>query len=283
MIRFEETDSADVNLVLSVDMAIYSGKTGFQTVEVFENSVFGRVLALDGIIQTTEHDEFIYHEMLIHPALFAHGAAKRVLIIGGGDGGALEEVLKHPVDEVTMVEIDPDVIELCREHLPTVCGEAFDDPRLDLVIGDGVKFVAETENRYDVVFVDSTEPIGPGAVLFETPFYTGCRRCLAPGGILITQNAVPFVQKEVARNAMARLGPLFADVTLYLAPVPTFIGGFMAWAWASDNPEARQTPLATLERRFAEAGIAMRYYSSAMHQAAFILPPYLAESCGMDL
>ena len=277
MIRFEESDSPDVNLVLSVDRAIYSGKTGFQTVEVFENPVFGRVLALDGIVQTTERDEFVYHEMLVHPALFAHGGAKRVLIIGGGDGGALEEVLKHPVDEVTMVEIDADVIAICKEHLPTVCGKAFEDPRLDLVIGDGVKFVAGTDKRYDVVYVDSTEPIGPGAVLFEIPFYTDCRRCLAPGGILITQNAVPFLQKEVARNAVARLGPLFSDVTLYLAPVPSFIGGFMAWAWASDTAEARRTPLASLEQRFAEAGIAMRYYTPAMHQAAFVLPPYIAE------
>ncbi len=277
MIRFEETDNPDINLLLGVSRPIYAGKTEFQTVEVFENAVLGRVLALDGIVQTTERDEFVYHEMLVHPAMFAHGAARRVLIIGGGDGGAIEELLKHPVERVTMVEIDAQVIELCRAHLPSICGDAFDDPRLDLVIGDGVKFVAETEQRFDVVYVDSTEPVGPGAVLFEAPFYADCRRCLAPGGILVTQNAVPFLQSDVTRNAVKRLTPLFADVALYLAAVPSFIGGFMAYAWASDDREVRQTPVETLAARLAETGIAMRYYTPDIHRAAFTLPPYVTE------
>lgn len=280
MIRFEETDSDEVNLSLSVDRAIFTGATPFQKVEVFENGAFGRVLALDGIVQTTERDEFAYHEMLVHPPMFAHGAAKRVLVIGGGDGGAIEEALKHPVESVTMVEIDAEVIALCREHLPMVSGAAFDDPRLELVIGDGVKYVAETENRFDVILVDSTEPVGPGKVLFETPFYENCRRCLAPGGILITQNAVPFLQREVARNACARLKPLFRDVTLYLAAVPSFTGGFMAFAWASDEPAHRAVDRETLAARLEATGIAMRYYTADVHQAAFALPPYIAASLG---
>ncbi len=280
MIRFEETDNPDVNIVLSVSRPIYAGKTAFQAVEVFENPVFGRVLALDGIVQTTERDEFVYHEMLVHPAMLAHGAARRVLIIGGGDGGALEEVLKHAVERVTMVEIDAQVIELCRAHLPSICGDAFDDARLDLVIGDGVKFVAETDARFDVILGDSTEPVGPGVVLFETPFYISCRRCLAEGGILVTQNAVPFLQREVARDACARLKPLFADVALYLAPVPTFIGGHMVFAWASDDAEARHVPLETLSQRHAAAAIAMRYYTPEVQRAAFVLPPYIGELVG---
>lgn len=277
MIRFEETDNPDVNLLLNVNRPIYAGKTGFQAVEVFENRVLGRVLALDGIVQTTERDEFAYHEMLVHPAMFSHGAVRQVLVIGGGDGGAIEEALKHPVERVTMVEIDPDVIELCRAHLPAVCGDAFDDPRLDLIIGDGVKFVAETDRRFDLIYVDSTEPIGPGAVLFETPFYTDCRRCLAAGGILVTQNAVPFLQSDVTRNAVKRLTPLFADVALYLAAVPTFIGGFMAYAWASDDPDVRETPIETLAGRFAGSGLKTRYYTPAVHCAAFALPPYITD------
>ncbi len=280
MIRFEETDNPDINLVLDVSRPIYAGKTGFQTVEVFENAVLGRVLALDGIVQTTERDEFVYHEMLVHPAMFAHGKAKRALIIGGGDGGAIAAVLKHPVEQVTMVEIDAQVIELCRAHLPTVCGDAFDDPRLDLIIGDGVKFVAATDRRFDVIYVDSTEPTGPGAVLFETPFYADCRRCLAEGGILVTQNAVPFIQGDVTRNAVERLTPLFADVALYLAAVPSFIGGFMAYAWASDDQDVRQTPIETLAERFADCGLKTHYYTPAVHRAAFALPPYIAEMLG---
>ncbi|MCH7929461.1 MAG: polyamine aminopropyltransferase [Proteobacteria bacterium] len=280
MIRFEETDNPDANLSLTVSRSIYAGRTAFQAVEVFENPRFGRVLVLDGIVQTTEADEFVYHEMLVHPPMLAHGAAKRVLVIGGGDGGAIEEALKHPVEAVTMVEIDPQVIELCRAHLPSICGDAFDDRRLDLVIGDGVAFVADTGQCFDVILVDSTEPVGPGAVLFETPFYTDCRRCLAPGGILVTQNAVPFLQADVARDACARLKPLFADVTLYLAPVPSFIGGAMAFAWASDDRDARRTPVETLARRLAATGIETRYYTAEVHQAAFALPPYIAGLVG---
>ncbi len=277
MIHFEETDNPDVNLVLRVSKPIYTGKTGYQDVEVFENEAFGRVLALDGVVQTTERDAFVYHEMLVHAPLFAHGEARRVLIIGGGDGGALEETLKHPVEHVAMVEIDRGVIELCRAHLPSVCGAAFDDARLDLVIGNGARFVAETDRSFDVILVDSTEPMGPGDALFDVPFLADCRRRLAPGGILVTQNAVPFVQAAVARNAVKRLRPLFADVALYLASVPSFIGGHMAFCWAAESAEARQVPLETLARRHADAGIATRCYTPGVHRAAFVLPPYIGE------
>ena len=280
MIHFEETDSPHVNLVLSVSKPIYAGNTGLQDVEVFENAVFGRVLALDGVVQTTEADEFVYHEMLVHPPMLGHGAARRVLIVGGGDGGALEEALKHPVERVTMVEIDGAVVELCREHLGSICGDAFDDPRLDLVIGDGARYVAETDRDFDVILVDSTEPVGPGDVLFDVPFLADCRRCLASGGILVTQNAVPFVQAQVARDALKRLGALFADVALYVAPVPSFIGGHMAFCWASESAAARRVPLETLARRHGDAGFATRCYTPEVHRAAFVVPPYIGELIG---
>ena len=282
MIRFEETDSPDVNLVLSVSRPIFAGRTAFQTVEVFENPVFGRVLALDGIVQTSEGDEFVYHEMLVHPAMLGHGAVRRVLIIGGGDGGALEEVLKHPVERVTMVEIDREVIALCKAHLPAVCGDAFNDPRLDLVIGDGLEFVAETDQQFDLILVDSTDPVGPGKVLFEAPFYGDCQRRLAPGGVMITQNAVPFLQGEVVRDPVARLGALFADVAVYLTTVPTFIGGPMAFVWSAESDVARKTPPETLAKRLAESGIAMRYYTPEVQAAAFVLPGYVRDLIAPD-
>ena len=280
MIHFEETDHPDINLLLRVSRPIYAGNTGYQDVEVFENETLGRVLALDGVVQITERDEFVYHEMLVHAPMFAHGEARRVLIVGGGDGGALEETLKHPVEAVVVVEIDRAVIDLCREHLPSICGDAFDDARLDLVIGDGAAFVAETDRRFDVILVDSTEPVGPGDVLFDTPFYADCRRRLAPGGILVTQNSVPFLQAPVARDAVKRLRRLFGDVALYLAPVPSFIGGHMAFCWAAEDAEARRTPLETLARRHARSGIGTRYYTPEVHQAAFVLPPYIGELIG---
>ncbi len=277
MIRFEESDNPDVNLLLRVSKPIFAGNTGLHNVEVFENELLGRVLVLDGIVQTTESDEFVYHEMLVHPPMFAHGEARRVLIVGGGDGGTLEEVLKHPVEHVTMVEIDRQVIELCRAHLPLISGDAFDDGRLDLIIGDGVGFVAETDRRFDVILVDSTDPVGPGKALFESPFYAGCRRCLAPDGILVNQNGVPFLMRDVSRDFCRRLRPLFADVTFYLAPVPTFVGGYMAFGWATQNREARTTPLETLKRRYADAGLGTQHYTPEVHRAAFVLPPYIRQ------
>ncbi|MDA0342023.1 MAG: polyamine aminopropyltransferase, partial [Proteobacteria bacterium] len=176
---FEEALHPGLTQGLSMDRILFREKTELQDLVIFENRIFGRVLALDGVVQTTEGDEFIYHEMLSHVPILAHGAASRVLIIGGGDGGMAREVLKHPgVRTVTMVEIDPSVIELCRNHLPSISAGAFDDPRLDLVIADGAAFVEVTNDRWDVIIIDSTDPLGPGEVLFGERFYRGCKRCL---------------------------------------------------------------------------------------------------------
>lgn len=161
-----ETLHAGYQQRFEVSKVLYSEKTEFQDMVIFENPKFGRVLVLDGVIQTTEKDEFIYHEMMVHTPMLANGAAKRVLIIGGGDGGCLREALRHPgVGKVTMVEIDPTVVELSRKYLPGHSDGAFDDPRTDLVIADGLKYVAESDEKFDVIIVDSTDPIGPGEVL----------------------------------------------------------------------------------------------------------------------
>ena len=275
---FEETLHTDFRAALSAKTILYQGQTSFQTVTLFENGTFGRVLMLDEVVQTTERDEFIYHEMLAHVPILAHGAARRVLIIGGGDGGLLEEVLKHPgVEQVTMVEIDPEVIELSRKYLPSICGQAFDDPRTDLVIGDGVELVSRGEPRFDVIAVDSTDPIGPGEVLFTESFYRACRSSLAPGGVLVTQNGVPFLQGGELTGTMKDLRGIFADAACYLATVPTYVGGPMAFGWGTDDPELRRTPAETLTERFAASGIETRYYTPAVHRAAFDLPGYVAE------
>jgi spermidine synthase len=274
----EETLHRDFRFKLKADRVLYDGRSDNQHVQVIENGTFGRALYLDGVLQTTERDEFIYHEMLAHLPVLAHGAAKRVLIIGGGDGGMLEEVLKHrSAEHVTMVEIDPSVVEMCRTHLPSISGEAFDDPRLDLVFADGAAFVQETDQRYDVAIIDSTDPIGPGEVLFTETFYRGGKRVLNPGGILVTQNGVPFVQGGELRGSMRLLKSLFADASCYIATVPGYVGGPMAFGWGSDQPAHREVPLAELKRRFETAGIRTRYYNPAVHQAAFALPGYVAE------
>lgn len=266
---------------LRIDRLLYEGKSEHQHLVLFENAQFGRVLGLNGVVQTTERDEFIYHEMLAHLPLLAHGDAREVLIIGGGDGGMLEEVLKHKsVVRATLVEIDAGVIEFSKRYLRSICGDAFEDPRTEIVIADGVDHVESTDRHYDAIIVDSTDPIGPGEVLFTSRFYSACKRCLTAGGVLVTQNGVPFMQGDELRNTLSVLKRLFADAACYTATVPAYVGGCMAFGWASDNHDLRTVPLATLEARFAAATLDTRYYNPPVHRAAFALPGYIADLIG---
>ena len=274
---FDEQLHDGYALRLRTDAVLCERDTGHQRLAIFETASFGRALMLDDIVQTTEGDEFIYHEMLVHVPLLAHGAARRVLVIGGGDGGAIEEVFKHrAVEQVTMVEIDAEVVAASRAYLPSICGDAFDDPRLSLTIGDGAAHLAGCADRYDVIIVDSTDPVGPGVALFTPAFFADCKRCLAPGGVLVTQSGVPFVQGPELRDSLAGLGRHFADATCYLATVPTYIGGPLAFGWASDDAALARTPAAELGRRLATAAIETRYYTPDIHRAAFVLPAYVA-------
>lgn len=272
---FSETLYPDFHQAFEVSRVLYEGRSGFQGIVVFENPRFGRVLVLDGVIQTTERDEFCYHEMIVHVPLIAHGAARRVLIVGGGDGGCLREVLKHPVEKATMVELDDTVVKLCREFMPSLSAGAFDDPRTDLRFMDGIEFMARTEERFDVIIVDSTDPIGPGEVLFTEAFYRDCHRCLTDRGILVTQSGVTFMQADEAAGTFRRMRGLFADAALYVTQVPTYTAGFMTLGWGARSPAPRATPLAELERRVADVGLDTRYYSARVHQAAFALPVYI--------
>ncbi|MBL4692991.1 MAG: polyamine aminopropyltransferase, partial [Magnetovibrio sp.] len=186
------------------------------------------------------------------------------------------EVLRHKTVEcATMVEIDHSVVDLCQEHLPEISAGAFDDPRTELIIADGVKFVAETECRFDVVIVDSTDPMGPGEVLFSEDFYAGCQRCLKPGGVLATQNGVPFFQGSEVTDTDQRMGKCFKDNGFYTAVVPTYVGGFMTLGWGSDDVGVRGVSVETLRARFKTADFTTRYYTPEMHKAAFALPPFI--------
>lgn len=275
---FEETLHEDISIHLKMGKVLFDSQTDHQHLVIFEHETLGRVMTLDGVVQTTEKDEFIYHEMLTHLPIYAHGAVRKVLIIGGGDGGVLEEALKHPsVEKVTMVEIDRGVVDLCTTYLPSISNGAFDDPRTDLVIADGRDFVANCEERYDLVIVDSTDPIGPGAVLFTETFYRDCRSCLTDGGILVTQNGVPFVQAEELTSSVSFFRALFKDATCYLATIPTYIGGPLAFGWATGNTALRTTALSDLKARFDAEPVETRYYTPEVHQGAFALPPYVTE------
>lgn len=262
---------------LSIDRMLYDSETEHQRIRVFENEFWGRVMTLDGVVQTTEGDNFIYHEMLTHVPVLAHGAAKRVLIIGGGDGGMAREVLCHrSVEHVTMVEIDAGVVEFCKEYMPALSQGAFDDPRLTLVIADGAQFMRDCTERFDVIIVDSTDPIGPGEVLFTDTFYGHASRCLTAQGILVTQNGVPFLQGGELTDTMRAFKALFSDWGCYLATVPTYAGGPMAFGWGTNGP-ARDVSVQTLTDRFNAAGVVTQYYTPEVHKGAFALPRYVAK------
>ncbi len=274
----EEALHDGLRIKIRIDKLLFDSKTEHQRLQLFESKAFGRVLTLDSVVQTTESDEFIYHEMMAHLPILAHGKSRRVLIIGGGDGGMAEEVLKHKsVERVTMVEIDAGVVEFSKQYLPNICKDAFDDPRLNLVIADGAKFVAETDERFDVAIIDSTDPIGPAEVLFTEAFYGNVKRCLNEGGIVATQNGVPFLQGDELTSTLAAFRKLFRDPTCYLATVPTYVGGPMAFGWGTDDASLRQVTEETLAERFKPAGIETRYYTPPVHKAAFALPPYIQD------
>ena len=273
---FTETLHPGYGQSFEISNTLFHHKTAHQELAIYETPALGRVLVLDGIVQTTEVDEFYYHEMMAHLPILAHGDARRVLIIGGGDGGALREVLKHPgVEQATMVEIDASVVELCRQHLPRISAGAFDDPRTRLIIADGTKFVAETDETFDIAIIDSTDPVGPSVALFEGPFYRHCRDILGAHGILIRQAGVPFFQGDVYVTAYARLSAIFRDYALALVPVPTYCGGHLALAWGSDDPEHRKRTAEFIDNRLRSANIETRYYNPDIHVTAFALPAFM--------
>lgn len=277
--RFQESLYPAWGQNFRVDEVLFESRTEHQHLIIFRNELFGTAMALDGVIQTTEMDEFVYHEMLSHVPMFAHGNARRILIIGGGDGGILREVLKHPgVEKVVQVEIDAAVIDMCKQYLPNHSAGAFDDPRVEIVIRDGVDYVLENRETFDIIISDSTDPEGPGEVLFTSRFYQACKSSLAEGGILATQNGVCFMQLDELLTTWRRFDGIFADRWFYGAAVPTYVGGIMTLAWGTDDATLRQHGLDTIRERVDQAGFATRYYTPEIHVAAFALPKYVTDA-----
>jgi spermidine synthase len=272
-------DELGFRMTFAVDKVLYEVQTEHQHLVLFEHQFFGKMLMLDGATQISKKDEFIYQEMMSHVPLFAHGKAEDVLIIGGGDCGIAEEVLKHrTVKRLTQVEIDPAVIEFAKEHFPEFTKPVFGDRRFESVIDDGAKYVAATDRRFDVIIVDSTDPIGPGKILFGAKFYAGCRRCMKPGGVLVTQNGVPFFQNNELTTTMLRFRRLFADASCYVAAIPVYVGGHMALGIASDDKQVRRHSVATIARRYRKAGsFKTKYWTPEVHVAAFAQPRFIAQ------
>lgn len=252
--------------------------TGFQHLQIVETFEYGKMLLLDGIVQATERDEFIYHEMMVHVPMLSHPDPRKVLIIGGGDGGILREVLKYSaIERCTIVEIDPMVIELCKEHLPDLSRGAFDDPRTDLIITDGAVFVMETDETFDVIIVDSPDPIGPANVLFSEEFYLHVRNVMNTQGIMVRQTGSIHMQAEEQETAYGLLNGLFSHTAFYVYSVPTYVGGLFSTLFCSENINPLETDYRLLHEKLSKNSIAPMYYNPGIHIGAFHIPRILRD------
>lgn len=266
-----------IRLGLKVREVVYSGHSRFQEIQIVDTVTFGRVLVLDGVFQTSEKDEHFYHEMLVQPAMVVADDIRRVLIIGGGDGGAAREVLRHAgVEKLTMVEIDGDVVEACQQHLPSI-GTAWDDPRLDLQIADGVGFLQRAASgSFDVVVLDGPDPIGPAEGLYAADFYESVARVLAPDGVFALHAESPVIVRHLFLKVLRLLRATFARVHPYFGSVPLYGTGPWAWALAGRTVD----PDAVHQARAAAVEADTRYFNRAMHGAAFALPNDLRGELG---
>jgi spermidine synthase len=268
-----ETQPLDVRLSLKLANTLFSEQSAFQRVDLVETTGYGRMLLLDGLVMTTERDEFIYHEMIAHIPMLAHPNPQRVLVIGGGDGGTVREVLKHPsVTDVVLCEIDGMVIDASKRYLPTIAGQ-LDDPRVQVNVADGVAYMAAQENAFDVILIDSTDPMGPGEGLFTEPFYQNVKRALKHGGVVAAQTESPWANQRELQKVYKVLHAVFPRVDCYIGHIPTYPGAL--WSWGIAQREGL-SPLAQVDGDRAKAIEATTtYYNRDMHAAAFALPNYV--------
>ena len=276
---YTEKHTKDAGLTLRVRETLKVWVSEYQTIELLDTFEYGRVLLLDGLVMCTERDEFIYHELLAHPAMFAHPSPKAVLVIGGGDGGAVREILKHPeVEEVVLCEIDNAVVETAREFLPTMSSAMFSDARASIVIEDGIAYLKRNKERFDIIIVDSTDPVGPAKGLFESRFYSLCLNGLKPGGMLAAQTESPFYHLDFIKRVKANLQQAdFDTVSFYCAPVPTYPSGMWSWGLAGYKID----PLAdfSLETAKKRSSIMdLKYYTPEMHSGLFCLPKFFQDA-----
>lgn len=273
---FYEDQSPDLRIGLRVRSVVHHEKSPYQEILVVDTDEWGRMLALDNIIQTNEVTEFVYHEMMAHVALFAHPNPERVLVVGGGDGGVIREVVKHPtVREAVLAEIDEAVIEAARRYLPSI-SSGLDDPRARIAVGDGIAHVASSPDTYDVIIVDSTDPIGPAVGLFSEEFYRSAHQALRDGGLFVAQTESPFYNADLIRRVQQALRNVFPWSGMYWGAVPEYPGGFWTMSIGSKGGDPRQVPAGRYEERRFDT-FATKYYAPDVHGAAFVLPPFALE------
>jgi spermidine synthase len=260
---------------------IESLRTPFQLIEVFDTPALGKLMRIDGANMTSERDEFFYHESLVHPAAIAHPAPRNVLIIGGGDGGSSEEILKHPsVERVVLVELDQGVIDIAKKYFHSVHRDVFSNPKLDVRIADGAAFITTTTKRFDLIYLDLTDPIGTAEALYTQSFYRDCKRALAAGGALVLHIGSPFSHPARVTESVANLRAVYSHVSPYFAHIPSY-GALWGFAIASDTIDSRAISAAEIEQRLSQRGVADRqFYNGQTHAAMHALPEYIKALIG---
>jgi spermidine synthase len=253
-------------------------QTRFQKMQIYDTPHYGKLFRLDGYNMTSEKEEFVYHENLIHPAMTAHNAPKKVLVIGGGDGGSSEEALKHPsVEQLTMVEIDGDVIEVAKKHFQAVHNGVFDNPKLRVLVDDGMKFVRETKERFDLIALDLNDPVGPAAALYSLEFFQQLRQALAPGGALTLHLGSPVAQPQRVSDLAQRLNSVFRIVRVYTMYIPLY-GSLWSMAVCSDKLDPKAFTADEIDRRIEARKLqALQYYNGETHEGVFALPNYVRD------
>lgn len=266
---FTEDQTERLRISLKIKETLHSEKSEFQSLDVVDTYEFGRMLLLDGIIMTTIKDEFVYHEMITLPALNTHPNPKNVLVIGGGDGGTIREIVKHPkVESATLCEIDGRVIEVSKKYLPEIAG-SLDNPKVTILVDDGIQHIKENKNKYDIICVDSTDPIGPAVGLFAKEFYQGIYEALKEDGIFVAQTETPWVDEELIRRIFGDVQSIFPITRLYLANVPTYPTGMWSFTMGSKKYDPLKVDKASI------IYTNCKYYTSSIHYGAFDLPPFV--------
>ncbi|WP_046179072.1 polyamine aminopropyltransferase [Domibacillus tundrae] len=268
---YTEKQTGSYGITMKVKRTLHTEQTDFQYLEMVETEEWGNMLFLDGMVMTSKRDEFVYHEMVAHVPLFTHPNPENVLVVGGGDGGVIREVLKHPsVKKATLAEIDGKVIEYSKVYLPEIAGD-LEDPRVEVKVGDGFMHIAESENEYDVIMVDSTEPVGPAVNLFTKGFYAGISKALKQDGIFVAQCDNPWFKADLIRQVQSDVKEIFPITRLYTANIPTYPSGL----WCFTIGSKKYDPLAVEDARFHE--IETKYYTKELHKASFALPKFVQD------
>ena len=273
---FTEQEADHIRTGWAVTKVLFNGKSEFQTVDVVETKAYGTMLLLDGLVMITDADEFIYHEMISHIPVCHHKDPKRVVVIGGGDGGTVRELLKHKeIEEIILCEIDEMVINASHKFFPQVAGCLFENnPRVKVKVGDGVAFMKELKNEVDVILVDSTDPIGPGEGLFSREFYRDVAAALKPGGIMAAQSESPWFTEEALGRIHRNISGGFKHRKSYVAPIPTYPRGSWSWTMASQEPI---NPAKFDTARFDRVANGLKYLSKDLMTGAFALPKFYSD------